>query len=126
LVPAPDLACYDRLAHGGAAVRRDHVHRASKVTALHRSGPRRLTPLEPATALAEPDAATSVAAILRQRLRDKVGPDPIAARLAMPASTVHRVLVRHDLSRLSQLDRQTATPIRRTNESALASSSTFT
>jgi transposase InsO family protein len=51
--------------------------------------------------------------IVRHRLRDKVGPDRIAARLRLPASTVHRVLVRHDLNRLSHLDRQTAVPIRR-------------
>jgi transposase InsO family protein len=51
--------------------------------------------------------------IVRCRTRDKVGPDRIAARLGMPASTVHRVLVRCDLHRLSHLDRQTATPIRR-------------
>ena len=51
--------------------------------------------------------------IVRHRLLDKVGPDRIAARLGMPPSTVHRVLVRHDLNRLSHLDRQTATPIRR-------------
>lgn len=51
--------------------------------------------------------------IVRHRTRDKVGPDRIAARLGVPASTVHRVLVRHDLNRLSHLDRQTAAPIRR-------------
>ncbi len=53
------------------------------------------------------------AQIVRHRMRDKVGPDRIAARLSMAASTVHRVLIRHDLSRLSHLDRQTAAPIRR-------------
>ena len=51
--------------------------------------------------------------IVRHRTRDKVGPDRIAGRLGIPASTVHRVLVRHDLNRLSHLDRQTAAPIRR-------------
>jgi len=51
--------------------------------------------------------------IVRDRRRDKVGPDRIAARLGVPASTVYRVLVRHDLARLRQLDRQTGTPIRR-------------
>jgi transposase InsO family protein len=53
------------------------------------------------------------ARIVRHRRRDKVGPDRIAARLDIPASTVHRVLVRHDLNRLSHLDRQTTAPIRR-------------
>ena len=51
--------------------------------------------------------------IIRMRRRDKVGPDRIAFRLGVPASTVHRVLVRHDLNRLSHLDRQTGQPIRR-------------
>jgi len=37
----------------------------------------------------------------------------IAARLDLPASTVYRVLCRHDLNRLRHLDRQTAAPIRR-------------
>jgi transposase InsO family protein len=53
------------------------------------------------------------AKIVRERTRDKVGPDRIAARLDLPASTVYRVLVRNDLARLSHLDRQTAVPIRR-------------
>jgi transposase InsO family protein len=51
--------------------------------------------------------------IVRHRKRDKIGPDRIAARLDVPSSTVHRVLVRHDLNRLAHLDRQTAEPIRR-------------
>ena len=50
---------------------------------------------------------------MRQRRGDKVGPDRIAVRVDVPASTVYRVLRRHDLGRLSHLDRQTATPIRR-------------
>ena len=53
------------------------------------------------------------AKVLRERRRDKIGPDRIAARLDMPASTVYRVLCRHDLNRLRHLDRQTAAPIRR-------------
>jgi transposase InsO family protein len=51
--------------------------------------------------------------IVRARRRDKVGPDRLAIHLDLPASTIYRVLVRHDLSRLSHLDRRTATPIRR-------------
>jgi transposase InsO family protein len=51
--------------------------------------------------------------IVCHRKRDKIGPDRIAARLDVPSSTVHRVLVRHDLNRLAHLDRQTAEPIRR-------------
>ena len=51
--------------------------------------------------------------IVRHRRTHKVGPDRIAFRLGVPAWTVHQVLVRHDLSRLSHLDRQTGEPIRR-------------
>ena len=36
-----------------------------------------------------------------------------AIHLDLPASTVYRVLLRHDLNRLCHLDRQSATPIRR-------------
>ncbi len=51
--------------------------------------------------------------IVRRRRSDKVGPDRLAIRMGLPASTIYRVLVRHDLSRLDHLDRATATPIRR-------------
>lgn len=47
------------------------------------------------------------------RRRTKLGPVRIAARLHMPASTVHRVLVRRHLSRLSWMDRPTGRVIRR-------------
>ena len=43
----------------------------------------------------------------------KLGPVRIAARLGMPASTVHRVLTRLGLNRLSWLDRPTGEVIRR-------------
>jgi transposase-like protein len=51
--------------------------------------------------------------ILRLRRRERLGPARIAARLGLPASTVHRVLVRHQLNRLAWLDRPTGRPIRR-------------
>jgi transposase InsO family protein len=51
--------------------------------------------------------------ICRRRRHDKVGPDRLAIHLGMPASTIYRVLCRHDLNRLSHMDRPTATPIRR-------------
>jgi transposase-like protein len=38
--------------------------------------------------------------ILRLRRRERLGPARIAARLGVPASTVHRVLVRHRMNRL--------------------------
>ncbi len=51
--------------------------------------------------------------ILRLRRRERLGPARIAARLHLPAPTVHRVLVRHQLNRLAWLDRPTGRPIRR-------------
>src|SRR5215204_3563502 len=51
--------------------------------------------------------------ILRLRRRERLGPARIAARLGLPASTVHRVLVRHGCNRLAWLDRPTGRPIRR-------------
>lgn len=48
---------------------------------------------------------------LRQEL--KLGPVRIGYQLGVPASTVHRVLVRLGLNRLSWLDRPTGEPIRR-------------
>ena len=51
--------------------------------------------------------------ICRRRRSDKVGPDRLAIRLELPASTIYRVLRRNDLSRLTHMDRATTTPIRR-------------
>ena len=51
--------------------------------------------------------------ILRLRRRERLGPARIAAHLGVPASTVHRVLVRHQLNRLAFMDRPTGRPIRR-------------
>jgi transposase InsO family protein len=51
--------------------------------------------------------------ICRQRRAEKVGPDRLAIHLDLPASTIYRVLRRHDLNRLSHLDRQSGAPIRR-------------
>jgi helix-turn-helix protein len=51
--------------------------------------------------------------ICRRRRVEKVGPDRLAIHLDLPASTIYRVLARHDLNRLRHLDRQTAIPIRR-------------
>jgi transposase InsO family protein len=53
------------------------------------------------------------ARICRRRRLDKVGPDRLAIRLDLPASTIYRVLRRHDLHRLDHLDRATGEPIRR-------------
>ena len=51
--------------------------------------------------------------ILGLRRRERIGPVRIAARLGVPASTVHRVLVRHGLNRLAVMDRPTSRVIRR-------------
>ncbi|GAA2266336.1 IS481 family transposase [Actinomadura luteofluorescens] len=47
------------------------------------------------------------------RWKQRLGPVQIAGRLGMPASTVHAVLTRCRLNRLSHIDRATGEPIRR-------------
>lgn len=51
--------------------------------------------------------------IVHLRWKQRLGPVQIGATLGMPASTVHAVLVRCRLSRLSHIDRVTAEPARR-------------
>ena len=51
--------------------------------------------------------------IVHLRWKRRLGPAQIAARLNMPASTVHAVLMRCRLNRLTQVDRATGEPIRR-------------
>jgi transposase-like protein len=53
------------------------------------------------------------AEICRLRRTHKLGPARIALRVGRPASTVHRVLVRHGLGRLAAMDRPTGRVIRR-------------
>ena len=53
------------------------------------------------------------AAVVALRRDRRLGPARIAAILNMPASTVHRVLTRHQLPRLAWLDRPTGEPVRR-------------
>lgn len=53
------------------------------------------------------------ARIVRLRRKEKLGPLRIAGRLGMPASTVHRVLVRQGCNRLGYMDRPTGRVIRR-------------
>ncbi len=52
-------------------------------------------------------------AILELRWRRRLGPVQIGGRLGVPASTVHVVLVRARVNRLSHIDRVTGEPIRR-------------
>jgi transposase InsO family protein len=54
-----------------------------------------------------------VCQIVRLRWRHRLGPVQIAGRLGLPASTVHAVLVRCRINRLSRIDRVTGEPIRR-------------
>ena len=51
--------------------------------------------------------------IVRHRWRQRLGPVQIGGRIGLPASTVHAVLVRCRLNRLSHIDRVTSEPIRR-------------
>jgi len=51
--------------------------------------------------------------IVRLRWRERLGPVQIGGRLGVPASTVHAVLVRCRINRLSHIDRVTGEPIRR-------------
>jgi len=51
--------------------------------------------------------------IVRLRWRHRLGPVQIAGKLGIPASTVHAVLVRCRINRLSRIDRVTGEPLRR-------------
>lgn len=51
--------------------------------------------------------------IVRARWRRRLGPVQIAGELGIPASTVHAVLTRCRINRLSRIDRVTGEPIRR-------------
>ncbi|OMH36125.1 transposase, partial [Tersicoccus sp. Bi-70] len=51
--------------------------------------------------------------IVSLRWRHRIGPVQIGARVGVPASTVHAVLVRCRLNRLSRIDRVTGEPLRR-------------
>ncbi|MGW1988473.1 IS481 family transposase [Streptomyces collinus] len=58
-------------------------------------------------------AATVEARVCRLRQARRLGPARIGPALGLPASTVHRILVRHPLNRLAFLDRPTGQVIRR-------------
>ena len=57
--------------------------------------------------------APVVRKIVHLRWKQRLGPIQIADRLGMPASTVHAVLVRCRINRLTHVDRVTGEPIRR-------------
>jgi transposase len=58
-------------------------------------------------------APETVKRIVQLRWRRRLGPAQIAGELGLPASTVHAVLVRCRINRLSRIDRVTGEPIRR-------------
>lgn len=58
-------------------------------------------------------AAATEAHVCRLRQERKLGPARIGPILSLPASTVHRILVRHGLNRLAFIDRPTGQVIRR-------------
>jgi transposase InsO family protein len=58
-------------------------------------------------------APATVRRIVGLRWRKRLGPVQIAGQLGLPASTVHAVLVRCRINRLSNIDRVTGEPIRR-------------
>ena len=57
--------------------------------------------------------APVVRKIVHLRWKQRLGPVEIGDRLGMPSSTVHAVLVRCRLNRLTHVDRATGEPIRR-------------
>ncbi|MGW2779630.1 IS481 family transposase [Streptomyces olivaceoviridis] len=58
-------------------------------------------------------ADTVEARVCHERQVRKLGPARLGPALGLPASTVHRILVRHGLNRLAHLDRPTGQVIRR-------------
>ncbi len=58
------------------------------------------------------DPATEAVIVALRRER-RLGPARIAGIVGLPASTVHRVLVRHGMPRLAWLDRPSGEPVRR-------------
>lgn len=82
----------ERYRHAGAAGMEDRSSRP------HRSPNRTRQPV--------------VRRIVHLRLKQRLGPVDIGARLGMASSTVHAVLTRYYLQRLRNLDRVTGEPVR--------------
>lgn len=57
--------------------------------------------------------APVVRRVLELRWRKRLGPLQLAARTGIAASTVHKILLRNRLNRLTYVDRATGEPIRR-------------
>ena len=58
-------------------------------------------------------AAAKMFMVAAKTARKRLGPVQIGSRLGMPASTVHAVLVRGRINRLSRIDRVSGEPLRR-------------
>ena len=120
LTPAGRLILVQRIAHGRPAAHVAGEMGISRATA-YKWWHRYIREGEPglrdrsSRPLRSPQQTT--ARVERQiealRRRTKLGPARTAVRLHMPASTVHRVLVRRQLSCLSWMDRPTGRVIRR-------------
>ena len=88
-------------------------------TAIPRDGSSRDAGPVLATALqAEQTPTTLVRKVVHLRWKKRLGPVAIGARLEMPASTVHAVLTRCRLNRLSHIDVRTGEPARRDEHEA--------
>ena len=70
-------------------------------------------PLQLPQALSDQAPGRAERPIVELRRRYQLGPARLAPRTGIPASTLHRVLVRHGVSRLSDLDRGSGRIIRR-------------
>ena len=88
---------------------------AAKWAARYRAeGPAGMSrPVLAAPPPAEPDPAPVVRKIVHLRWKQRLGPVEIGDQLGMASSTVHAVLVRCRLNRLTHIDRATGEPIRR-------------
>jgi hypothetical protein len=70
-------------------------------------------PVLAAASAAEPDPGPGGPQERHLRWKQRLGPVQIGDRLNMPASTVHAVLVRCRINRLTHVDRATGEPVRR-------------
>jgi transposase InsO family protein len=93
------------VAPGTARKWADRFRREGALGMIDRSSRPRFSPARTA-----PDVVRQIVSV---RWRHRLGPVQIAGRLGMPASTVHAVLTRCRINRLSYIDRVTGEPLRR-------------
>jgi transposase InsO family protein len=120
LTPIGRLTLVDRIAHGRPAAHVASEMGVSRATAYkwwHRYVQEGEAGLHDRSSRPLHSPRRTPARVERQiealRRRTKLGPIRIGVRLDMPASTVHRVLVRQHLNRVSWMDRPTGRVIRR-------------